>query len=149
MAGQPSLSAYAGDLDPREAWALLAENRAARLIDVRTAAEWSFVGIPDLSSLGHDLWRIEWQSYPGMGLNPNFTAEVEAALERAGGDCSTPLLFLCRTGGRSQAAAMTMTQAGFSRAYNIAQGFEGDLDEARHRGSLSGWKATGLPWRQN
>jgi rhodanese-related sulfurtransferase len=149
MAGRPSLSGYAGDLEPKEAWTLLAGDRAAQLVDVRTAAEWSFVGIPDLSSLGHELLRIEWQSYPGMGLNPNFAAEVEATLERVGGDCSTPLLFLCRTGGRSQAAAMTMTQAGFSRAYNVAQGFEGDLDEARHRGSLTGWKANGLPWRQS
>jgi rhodanese-related sulfurtransferase len=108
-----------------------------------------FVGIPDLPNLGRDLWRVEWQSSPEMGLNPNFVAEIESARERFDADCSTPLLFLCRTGGRSQAAAMAMTHAGFSRAYNIAQGFEGDLDEARHRGSRTGWKASGLPWRQN
>jgi rhodanese-related sulfurtransferase len=149
MAGQSSLSGYAGDLEPQQAWTFLAEDNSARLIDVRTAAEWTFVGIPDLSSLGRDLWRFEWQSYPGMGLNPSFVAEIESAVERMDGDCSTPLLFLCRTGGRSEAAAMAMTQAGFSRAYNIAHGFEGEMDETRHRGNRTGWKASGLPWRQS
>lgn len=149
MAWQSSVSGYAGDVEPKAAWALLTEDDSAQMVDVRTAAEWMFVGIPDLSGLGRELWRVEWQSYPGMGLNPNFVAEIGSAVERIGGDCSTPLLFLCRTGGRSQAAATAMTQAGFSRAYNIAQGFEGDLDEARHRGSRSGWKASGLPWQQN
>jgi rhodanese-related sulfurtransferase len=149
MAGQSSLSGYAGDLEPKQAWDLLAEDKAGCLIDVRTAPEWMFVGIPDLSGLGRDLWRVEWQNYPGMGLNPDFVAQIETAVERVEGDCSTPLLFLCRTGGRSQAAAMAVTQAGFSRAYNVAHGFEGDLDEARHRGNRTGWKASGLPWRQS
>jgi rhodanese-related sulfurtransferase len=149
MADQPSLSGYAGDLEPKEAWSRLAEDRTAQLIDVRTAAEWTFVGVPDLSSLGRELWRIEWQTYPAMGRNPDFVAEVEAGLERVGGDCNTPLFVLCRTGGRSQAAAMALTQAGFSHTYNVAQGFEGDLDDARHRGGRTGWKASGLPWRQS
>jgi rhodanese-related sulfurtransferase len=147
MADRSFPGGYAGDLEPKEAWRLLSEDSSAQLVDVRTAAEWMFVGIPDLSVLGRDLWRIEWQNFPSMGLHPSFA--VESAVERMEGDCSTPLLFLCRTGGRSQAAAMAMTQAGFLRAYNVAHGFEGELDETRHRGNRTGWKASGLPWRQS
>jgi rhodanese-related sulfurtransferase len=138
---------YAGDIDPKEAWALLASNPGAQLVDVRTMAEWSFVGIPDLSSVGRQTICIEWQNFPDMGLNPHFVAETQAAVRGATAD--TPLLFLCRSGARSRGAAIAMTRAGFSAAYNIAGGFEGDLDSARHRGSKNGWKAAGLPWKQS
>jgi rhodanese-related sulfurtransferase len=139
---------YAGDLQVDEAWDLLTREPAAQIVDVRTAAEWSFVGLPDLSPLGREVMRVEWQRFPSMDLNPQFVAEVTHALEPEHIGCEAPILFLCRSGGRSKAAAMAMTQAGFARAYNIAGGFEGDLDPERHRGSRNGWKASGLPWRQ-
>lgn len=140
---------YAGDLSTAEAWALLQKEPKAQLVDVRTAAEWTFVGLPDLSSLGREALCIEWQSFPDMAIDPQFAATVADQVRRMGDATDTPLLFLCRSGARSRAAAIALTRAGFSRAYNIAGGFEGDLDERRHRGHRNGWKAQGLPWRQS
>ncbi|HEY4112477.1 MAG TPA: rhodanese-like domain-containing protein [Rhizomicrobium sp.] len=145
--GQNSLG-YAGDFQAAEAWDLLKREPAAQLVDVRTTAEWNFVGMPDLAPVGREVLRVEWQRFPSMDLNPQFVAEVTHALEHEGVGCEAPILLLCRSGGRSRAAAMAMTQAGFSRAYNIAGGFEGDPDPERHRGNKNGWKAAGLPWRQ-
>lgn len=137
---------YAGDLSVQEAWALLQSDPRASLIDVRTRAEWSFVGLPDLSEVGRETALVEWQTFPTMQINPSFAADAAAA---AGPDKSAPVLFLCRSGARSRSAAMALTQAGYTKAYNIAGGFEGDLDGERHRGNRNGWKAAGLPWKQS
>jgi rhodanese-related sulfurtransferase len=145
MASENLSSGYAGDLKPAAAWTLLGSDRAAQLVDVRTHAEWSFVGTPDLVGLGRKVHFVEWQDFPAAAPNPDFAAKVGAAL---GHDKNTPVLFLCRSGARSRAAAQAMTAAGYTRAYNIAEGFEGDLNHDRHRGIKNGWKAAGLPWIQ-
>ncbi|MGZ5928943.1 MAG: rhodanese-like domain-containing protein [Rhizomicrobium sp.] len=139
---------YAGDLGIDEAWDLLAQDPKVQLVDVRTVAEWNFVGGPDLSALERRVHCIEWQGYPTMQPNPNFAADAAEALQAAGAGPQTPILFLCRSGARSRAAAMAMTRAGYAKAFNIAGGFEGDLDGQGHRGLTNGWKAAGLPWRQ-
>ena len=139
---------YAGDLELTAAWALLASDPVAQLVDVRTVAEWSFVGLPDLSPLAREPHRVEWQGYPSMQINPNFVTDTAGRLEAAGAGPDTPILFLCRSGARSRAAAAAMTRAGFQKAFNIAGGFEGDIDDEGHRGRINGWKAIGLPWRQ-
>jgi len=140
-----SPSSYAGDLSVEDAWALLQSDPSACLVDVRTQPEWNFVGLPDLSSLGRDVALIEWQAFPTMQVNPQFVA---ATAETVGANKDAPVLFLCRSGARSRSAAMALTQAGYTRAYNVAGGFEGDLDGERHRGHKNGWKAAGLPWKQ-
>jgi rhodanese-related sulfurtransferase len=140
---------YAGDVSPRQAWEMLAANPKAQLVDVRTLAEWNFVGLPDLSTLGRQAHCIEWQSFPAMARNPAFAGDALKAVTAAGADRDTPVLMLCRSGARSRAAAMALTEAGFRQAYNIAGGFEGDPDGMRHRGQVNGWKAEGLPWRQS
>ena len=135
---------YAGDLTPDEAFELLRDDPRAVLVDVRTTAEWSYVGVPDLSQLGRDAVLAEWVSFPGGAPNPAFLATVtEAAAKDA------PVVFLCRSGVRSVAAANAATAAGFTAAYNITEGFEGPADEAGHRGTSAGWKVRGLPWRQS
>ncbi|HJW40396.1 MAG TPA: rhodanese-like domain-containing protein [Rhizomicrobium sp.] len=144
MTSTSSSPNYAGDLSADEAWALLKSDPKARLIDVRTTAEWNFVGIPDLSDVGREAELVEWQSYPSMRVNPAFAAQAE----QSGGDKTAPVLFLCRSGARSRAAAIAMTSAGYAKAFNIAGGFEGDLDGSRQRGHKNGWKASGLPWKQ-
>jgi rhodanese-related sulfurtransferase len=144
MASANSSTDYAGDLSADEAWALLKNDPKARLIDVRTTAEWNFVGIPDLSELGREAELVEWQSFPSMQVNPDFVAQAE----QSGSDKSVPVLFLCRSGARSRAAAIALTKAGYAKAYNVAGGFEGDLDGKRQRGHTNGWKASGLPWKQ-
>jgi rhodanese-related sulfurtransferase len=136
---------YAGDLKPTEAWKLLTENRGAQLVDVRTRPEWMFVGLPDLTSLGRRPVLQSWQVFPGMEIDANFTAELTDQLA----DKEAPLLFICRSGGRSRAAAQAMTAAGYRRCYNVAEGFEGNPDAERHRGKTGGWKAAGLPWVQD
>jgi len=148
MSSQGSSAEYAGDLSAQEAWSLLVREPGAQLIDVRTLPEWTFVGLPDLSSLGREVKRIEWQAFPSMAANLDFVAQVSQAASRSGADRNTPLVFICRSGARSRSAAIAMTKAGFSRAYNLAGGFEGDLDGDAHRGSQNGWKVSGLPWRQ-
>jgi rhodanese-related sulfurtransferase len=142
------VGSYAGDLDASAAWRLLSEDPKAQLVDVRTAAEWTFVGLPDLSALGRGVHTIEWQSFPEMEINADFATVAADALRRSGADENTPLLMLCRSGARSRAAAIALTRAGFKRAYNVAGGFEGDADAEGHRGQRNGWKAARLPWRQ-
>jgi rhodanese-related sulfurtransferase len=135
---------YAGDISPKQAYDVLAKEPDAVLVDVRTRAEWIYVGIPDLRALGKDVVRVEWQRYPDGAPNHGFLDE----LVEAGVDPDRTVLFLCRSGVRSAAAAETASQAGYGRAYNVAEGFEGPLDADGHRGS-SGWRAAGLPWRQS
>ena len=138
---------YAGDVTPAEAWRVLEANPDAVLVDVRTRAEWSFVGLADLSGLGKEPVLMEWQQFPTMAANAGFVADLSAALGAA--RKAAPVLFLCRSGARSRAAAIAMTAAGFGRCFNIAGGFEGDLDGERHRGRQNGWKAAALPWAQS
>jgi rhodanese-related sulfurtransferase len=138
------MSAYAGDISPRQAWELLTTEPAAVLIDVRTPAEWNYVGIPDLAGVGKKPLFVPWMFFPSMEVNPQFGEHIEAARL----DAEAPLLFICRSGARSRSAAITMTNRGYTRCYNIASGFEGDPDGSRHRGSVNGWKVDGLPWVQ-
>ena len=135
---------YAGDVDPSAAWDMISNDSSAVLVDVRTRAEWGFVGVPDLSSLGNQVLFIPWQEFPEMEINPRFIDSLKA--EGPGSDA--PLLFLCRSGARSRAAAIAAAEHGFSRCFNVAEGFEGDLNTTHHRGRVNGWKARGLPWEQ-
>ena len=143
------MSDYAGDPTASEAWLALAEDPSAVLVDVRTKAEWTFVGVPDLSPLGKEVAFVEWQSFPSMQADADAFADlVGEELKRRGLPADAPVYFLCRSGGRSAAAAKALTAAGHAPCYNVAGGFEGRLDAARHRGTVEGWKAAGLPWVQ-
>ena len=139
---------YAGDITSAEAWERLKGDPMAQLVDVRTAAEWTFVGVPDLTEAGRKAILVEWQVYPAMGRNASFEESVAERLKAAGATTTTPVFFLCRSGARSQAAARAMTAKGFTKCFNVAGGFEGDVDADRHRGRTNGWKADGLPWVQ-
>jgi len=136
---------YAGDLSPAETYALLEREPRAVLVDVRTRAEWAYVGTPDLTPLGREAVLVEWQTYPGGAANGGFLEE----LERSGVERDAPVAFLCRSGVRSKAAAEAATAAGWASAYNILDGFEGPPDADGHRGRTAGWKVAGLPWRQS
>ncbi len=135
---------YAGDITPQQAWDLLSENPEAVLVDCRTDAEWRWVGVPDISSLGRDVVYIEWVSSDGK-RNTGFVDDLMAAGVTPG---DRPVVFLCRSGNRSIGAAEAATAAGIGPSYNILDGFEGNLDEQGHRGG-SGWRAIGLPWVQS
>ena len=131
-----------------EAWTRLKQDAGSVLVDVRTSAEWTFVGLPDLSSIGKRPVLVEWQDFPGNRVNQAFADRVTEALTAIGANKDSELLFLCRSGGRSLSAARAMTAAGYVRCRNVADGFEGPLDPNRHRGSLGGWRAKGIPWVQ-
>ena len=145
-ASSPS-GGYAGDLSPKESWDLLSREAEGQLVDVRTDAEWNFVGVPDLSPLKRRTLFCEWNRFPA-GSNPDFVAEVIEALERTNYRKGAPLLMICRSGARSRSAAIALTAAGYGPCFNIKDGFEGALNPERHRGSAAGWKAEGLPWIQ-
>lgn len=138
---------YAGDVTPASAWEKLSADTNARLVDVRTEVEWKLIGQPDLSSIGKQAIYLQWVTM--QGPNTEFVAELDAALKEADTASDAPIFFICQSGGRSKIAAMQCTSLGYTRAYNIAEGFEGDLDEQQHRNSVSGWKVAGLPWRQS
>jgi len=129
---------YTGDLTSAEAHAMLLEQPHATLIDVRTMAEWTWVGVPDLAGTRF----VEWNTWPGGTRNPEFLTQATDGLDR-----SAPILCLCRSGGRSAAAATVLTDAGFTEVYNISDGFEGNPDHEGHR--TGGWRGQGLPWRQS
>lgn len=128
---------YAGALLPGEAHEFWKKTPGAQLVDVRTRAEWDWVGrIPGAV-------EIELLSYPGNRPNPSFLSELQA---KANPDA--PVLFICRSGGRSHTAALLAQQAGFRECYNVLEGFEGDRDGEGHRNTVGGWRAAQLPWVQ-
>ncbi len=126
---------YEGALAPGEAYAL--QKAGAMLVDVRSRAELNFVGrIPGSV-------EIEWKSYPGMLPNPDFVQQLTQKVPQG-----VKVMFICRSGGRSHDAALAALQAGY-KAYNVLEGFEGDLDASGHRNSVGGWRTAGLPWTQS
>ena len=132
--------AYAGAVSPSEAFELLQLDRNARLVDVRTRAELDWVGRP-LVGDGQYV-HVEWTRYPGGVPNPEFLAQLQQAVRAT----DTPVLFLCRSAARSKLAAVAAAQAGFSKAFDLLEGFEGDKDSNGHRKTVSGWCFRGLPW---
>lgn len=136
------------DVSPQETWVRLEADPKAVLVDVRTKAEWAFVGLPDLSSLGRRIVTLEWQTFPDNRIDAAFANRLEAVLTAQGTSKDDEVLFICRSGGRSRMAAEVMAAAGYGRSRNVADGFEGPLDHQRHRGQAAGWKHAGLPWIQ-
>jgi len=129
---------YDGALTPQEAFEMLRQTPGAKLVDVRTRAELDWVGrIPGAV-------EIELLSYPGSRPNSEFLKQLEAQVDK-----STPILFICRSGARSHNAALMATQAGYTEAYNVLEGFEGDKDATGHRNTRGGWRVAGLPWIQS
>lgn len=126
---------YAGALTPHEAFDILQAEPSAVLVDVRTRAELELVGYIPQST------HIEWASYPGMVANAEFANQLTDALDK-----ELTLIFICRTGGRSHNAAATAAKLGYSKAYNMLEGFEGDANQLKQRTLINGWKHAGLPW---
>ena len=127
---------YAGLVMPKEAHHLLEAGRA-KLVDVRTRAEWELVGHVPGSEL------VEWQRYPDGVRNTQFLQELSVYASR-----EEVVLFLCRSGQRSHHAAAAAAAAGHASAYNVLEGFEGERDPGGRRGNLGGWRRHGLPWLQ-
>lgn len=128
---------YAGAFTPQEAWEVLQQSPGARLVDVRTKAEWDWVGrVP--GSI-----EIEWQTYPGSVPNTQFIDQLKKEVPT-----ESLVMFMCRSGVRSNNAAKAASEAGYASSYNVLEGFEGDKDASNHRNSVGGWRKAGLPWMQ-
>lgn len=138
-------SQYAGDVTPGDAWKILKDQDDAYLVDVRTSAEWHYVGAPDLSSIDKELIKIEWRMLPDMAKNMQFLEKLQNFIP----EHNSKIFFICRTGGRSMEAAIIATEHGYANCFNIIGGFEGELNNKLHRGLVAGWKAEKLPWRQD
>lgn len=138
------------EVTPIEAFEVLKADAGSILVDVRTRAEWIFVGTPDLSEMNKDPILLEWQGFPEMQVNTNYASDLMNGL---GDQTPTGIYFLCRSGARSLAAADAVARECDSRGItldcvNIIGGFEGDPDSSNHRGRVNGWKAQSLAWRQ-
>ncbi len=150
--GKPHLDSHdesISQMPAQAAFQALEDDPKAQLIDVRSRAEWTFVGVPELGHIGRRPLLIEWQQFPSMAVDPQFADRLDSALQEQGADHDTALFFLCRSGQRSLAAAMAMHAVGYRNCINVSDGFEGDMDAARQRGGVNGWKAAGLPWVQS
>jgi len=126
---------YAGAFTPQEAYVLISQERDAVLVDVRSRAELELVGRVPMAT------HIEWAFYPGMVANTAFAEQLQAQV-----DPSRTVIFMCRTGGRSHNAALLAQQLGYSKAYNMSEGFEGEANALKQRTLINGWKHAGLPW---
>ncbi|MEQ1611330.1 MAG: rhodanese-like domain-containing protein [Hyphomicrobiaceae bacterium] len=131
-----------------EVWSRLRNDPSSVLIDVRTRAEWAFVGIPDLTGANKQPVLVELQTFPDNREDPRFGERLIASLKEMGTSTDAELFFICRSGSRSKRAAQAMIAAGYTRCRNVADGFEGPLDSMHHRGRVGGWKAADLPWSQ-
>ena len=132
------------NVHPKQVWQALLDDPQAQLVDVRTDAEWAYVGLPDLAAAGKQPILIPWQIFPAMTVNGDFVGQ----LAEAGLTPAHKIYFICRSGVRSLAAAAAAQAAGYEDAFNVADGFEGPPDGDAHRGRVAGWKADGLAWRQ-
>ncbi len=129
---------YFGALTPTEVWELTKSGVSIAIVDVRTRAEWVFVGhVPESI-------KIEWQHFPSGALNPNFLATLKDSV-----NVDSNIVFMCRSGARSHDAAILAASEGYPRIFNMLEGFEGDLDSEGHRNKIGGWKAAGLAWQQS
>ena len=128
-------------LSPKEAYKLLQEHPNAVLIDVRSHMEYLFVGHPAGAI------HIPWIDEPDWKLNPHFLTQVRQTM-LGGASGAAPVMLICRSGVRSLEAGKALIEAGVKDVYNVAEGFEGQLDEKHHRSASGGWRYHGLPWEQ-
>ena len=133
---------FVGDISSAQTWQALQNHPEAVLVDVRTRAEWTFVGGPDLATLGKSVIQVEWQLFPNMDRNPRFVRE----LQTRGITPHQPVYLICRSGIRSRDAAELLAERGYT-TYSVTDGFEGPINDHGHRGA-SGWRAEQLPWKQ-
>lgn len=138
------------EANPAQAWDALAADPSAVLVDVRTIAEWDYVGEPVLDAIGKEMLKVEWMEFPEMTRNDFFADEL---LSQFGDTDPSTVYFICRSGRRSKVAAECLLAklAGTGReiaCVNVSEGFEGDHDADNHRGKINGWKVRGLPWKQ-
>ena len=135
---------YKRNLLPKMAVERLQSNSQALFVDVRSKAEYKYVGFPENSIL------IPWIDDPDWEPNPEvFSDLVMQELDGRENLLNTEIILICRSGFRSNEALKCLENKGFTQVSHVASGFEGDLDENDHRGNLNGWRHDGMPWSQS
>ena len=129
-------------LSPKEAYQFLQEHPNAIFIHIRSHMEHLFIGHP-VGSI-----HIPWIDEPDWKVNPHFVTLVRQAM-LGGATGAAPVVLICRSGVRSLEAGKVLIGAGVKEVYNVAEGFEGQLDDKHHRSTLAGWRFHGLPWEQS
>lgn len=137
-------------LNPSEAFELLKNDSNSILVDVRTNEEFNFVGTANPQDFGGRMILLPWQTLPDMQINVRFEDVLAQETKKLFGDKAeeAKIIFMCRSGARSYQAANQALMLGYQNCYNLAGGFEGDVNSEGHRGKTNGWKASSLPWRQ-
>jgi rhodanese-related sulfurtransferase len=138
-------------INPKDAFELLKKDANSALIDVRTFEEFNFVGVVDPAEFNDRMVLLPWQLLAEMEVNPEFDPNLADSLRKIFGNAieEIKLIFICKSGGRSNAAANHAKNLGYKNCYNVTYGFEGDINQFSHRGKINGWKAENLPWRQS
>ena len=129
--------------DPQECYDQLASDPSALLVDCRSAVEWELVGTPNLSAVGKKTLLVEWTTATNQ-KNPHFLEQIKGFASS-----DTPIIMICRVGGRSAAACQFLAENGFTNVTNMREGYEGRADENGHRNSFEGWRVRQLPWHQS
>ena len=137
------------NINSKEAYDLLREDKNSVLIDVRTKKEHLAVGIPDLSEIGKEIYLIEWKNSILPWSRKSFLNDFNENLAL---DQERKYIFICRSGIRSNFAALTVEESFISGNYNstcfnIEDGFEGHEQHNGHPQNPTGWKNLGLPWK--
>lgn len=133
-------------LTPKQAYQMMHDDPRTVLIDIRSSMEFLFVGHP-VGAV-----HVPWIDEPDWVVNPHFVTEVRK-LMLGGAVCDSeeacaPIILICRSGKRSKEAGNALLQDGLRNICHIDEGFEGELDETHHRGTVGGWRYHNLPWEQ-
>jgi rhodanese-related sulfurtransferase len=147
LAKQTALGLYVTAREAYEMWK--AEPERVKVLDVRMVEEYVFLGHAAAAinipvAFPKYQWHADKRKY-GFEINPDFIDHVKEVFST--GDT---IVVMCRSGGRSAFAINMLAKAGFTKLWNIIDGFEGDTvndPESVFHGKRmkNGWKNS-APW---
>jgi rhodanese-related sulfurtransferase len=150
---QTQLGLYLAPLEAQKMKRELGEGMA--FIDVRTRAELGFVGVPSPIDANIPFLLVDFEGWNEdkdffqMAPNDQFLSSVERLLADMNLDKNSPIMVMCRSGHRGAAASNLLAEAGYTRVYNLLDGFEGVKAEAGPQAGqrvINGWKNSGADW---
>lgn len=125
-------------IDSKRSYEMVIENPSNTfIIDIRSRAEYEFVGHPDLPN---GVPNVPYKFYPSWQINKDFVNKVTDRYER-----DDTVITMCRSGTRAKSAGKLLLDSGFIKVFYMTDSFEGSKDEKGHK-SVSGWKVNGLPY---
>lgn len=143
-------------LTAKDAYKLKSENSDVIFVDVRTRAEVSFIGMPQISDANIPYMTAEeWENWNDkkknfkLQLNSEFLLSMEELVKAKGGSKESKIIIMCRSGSRSAKAANLLSKSGYTGVYTVVDGLEGDKaksGESKGQRVVNGWKNSGLPW---